>query len=102
MIPYALAGDYRVSTDCYASSIELPFFNMKIPVPAKYEEVLIAEYGSDYMTPVIGYRQAHEYPFYNKQRDSLRELLQLEFHTQISDDEMDDLIYQKIKSGETA
>lgn len=96
MIPYALAGDYRVSLDCYDSSIEMPFFDLMIPVPAKYEEVLLAEYGANYMTPIIGHNQAHDYPFYKKQKYALRDVLEKEFHTKLSDEEMDDLIHQKI------
>lgn len=96
MIPYALAGDYRVSLDCYDESIEMPFFDITIPVPVKYGEILTAEYGANYMTPLIGHNQGHEYPFYRKQREALRDVLQQEFRTTISDEEMISLIDQKI------
>lgn len=94
MIPYALAGDYRVSLDCYDSSIEMPFFDLMIPVPSKYEEVLLAEFGANYMTPTPAWR--HGYPFYKKQKNALRDVLEKEFQTKLSDEEMDDLINQKV------
>lgn len=95
MIPYALAGDYRVSKNCYDESMEMPFFHMMVPVPSKYNEILTAEYGADYMTPNHAWR-AHDYPFYNKQKNALRDVLEKEFQTKLNDEEMDSLISQKI------
>lgn len=43
----------RRPKDCYSDTIFLPFYNMLIPAPIKYHEVLTSWYG-DYMKPVKG------------------------------------------------
>ena len=95
MIPYVLARDFRFSLESYSSGIEMPFENLTVNVPVGYEEIMTSVYGEDYMTPRIGYK-SHDYPFYRKQRDSFKEVLEKEFNTSISDDQMDALIWQKI------
>lgn len=61
-------GGYKYKYKCewYADSIQVPFENIMIPIPAKYHEVLIALYGEDYMTPKRGIAD-HHYPFYKNQ-----------------------------------
>lgn len=49
----------------------LQFENIQIPVPAMYDEVLRAEYGGDYMTPVQGAAD-HDYPFYGHMEEELK------------------------------
>ena len=51
----------------------LPFENVELPVPIAYDEVLKVQYG-DYMV----FKQngsAHDYPFYNKQLEQLRNIV---------------------------
>lgn len=55
----------------YEKRIYLPFENIEVPVPYKYEQVLTSEYG-DWKTPVRG-TALHEYPFYKKQRKAWEE-----------------------------
>lgn len=58
--------DFCVSRKAYDEVCYLPFENIKIPVPAGYDEVLRAMYG-DYLIPVRG--TLHDYPFYKKQQE---------------------------------
>ena len=67
--------EYRPSKECYASSIMMPFENVKVPVPVGYDEVLKVKYGENYMTP-INQGGGHDYPFYNKQKPFLIARLQ--------------------------
>ena len=43
----------RSNKHCYDSTIRLPFFDMTLPAPSGYDEILRRQYG-DYMTPVRG------------------------------------------------
>lgn len=54
----------------YRDSIRMPFENMEISVPIDFEEVLQSLYG-DWHQPVRD-AAAHDYPFYNKQKEMLR------------------------------
>lgn len=96
MIQYVLWGDTNVTKDYYSSAIEMPFENSKINVPVGYEKILISLYGDDYMTPKIAYK-THEQPFYKKQRQSFKEVLEKEFNTSITDEQMDELIWMKTR-----
>ena len=49
----------------YDEVIYMPFEDNEIPVPVGYREVLEAEFGNDYMTPLMG-TAAHDYPCYRK------------------------------------
>lgn len=95
MVPYVLDNNLKFSLSSYLSGIEMTFENVTVNVPVGYEEILSCIYGSDYMIPKFGYA-GHDYPFYRKQRDSFKEVLEKEFNTSISDDMMDKLIWQKI------
>lgn len=57
---------YKYKCNWYADSIQVPFENIMVPIPARYHEVLIALYGEDYMTPKRGVAD-HNYPFYKNQ-----------------------------------
>ncbi len=50
----------------YASSIDMPFEHITVPVPVGYHEILKIKYGEDYMTPK-NCSGGHDYPFYKKQ-----------------------------------
>ncbi len=60
----------------FSESIQMPFENITIPVPAGYEELLRTIYGADYMTPKR-YGALHDYPFYQKQEAELAAARQL-------------------------
>lgn len=95
----ALAVDwdhYHCDRDWYKEYIEMEFENTTIPVPVGYKNILVFNYGEDYMTPKnVG--SSHAYPFYREQRDSFKEVMEREFNTVISDEMMDELIEMKIK-----
>lgn len=59
--------EVRIPVACYESTVRVPFENTTIPVPVSSEQILIAYYGEDYMTPKQGLAD-HEYPFYRKQQ----------------------------------
>ena len=64
---------YKYRCEWYGDSIYVPFENIAVPIPIKYNEVLISLYGEDYMIPKrdVGY---HDYPFYKKQDMLLEQL----------------------------
>ncbi len=69
----ALMPDYAANRpndfypkEWYASSIEVPFEHITIPIPVGYHEILKIKYTENYMTPVMG-ASSHDYPFYKKQ-----------------------------------
>ena len=62
---------YKMKKECYDEAVMLQFENIQIPVPAMYDEVLRAEYGGDYMTPVQGAAD-HDYPFYGHMEEELK------------------------------
>lgn len=73
MIPVWLEhSNYRVSKEYYKDTVMLPFETTEIPVPAEYDAILRFRYGENYMTPVRQW-DGHEYPFYQKQLNTVRE-----------------------------
>ena len=62
---------YKMKKECYDEAVLPQFENIQIPVPAMYDEVLRAEYGGDYMTPVQGAAD-HDYPFYGHMEEELK------------------------------
>ena len=90
----ALAADwnwYHCDRKWYDSFIEMPFENTTIPVPTGYDGILKCNYGQDYMTPRnVG--SSHDYPFYKEQMLSLKEVMEEEFHTQITEEQMEMII----------
>ncbi|MCR5143907.1 MAG: LicD family protein [Lachnospiraceae bacterium] len=73
----------------------MPFENIFLPVPKCYKEILVSNYGEDYMTPInIG--ASHDYPFYKDQTQGLKEVMEREFKTVLTDEMMEQLIEMKI------
>ena len=60
-------GESPMPCSWYDRAVQIPFQNIMINVPEKYEEVLITQFGKDYMTPVMN-TAMHEYPYYNVQK----------------------------------
>lgn len=95
MIDLAGGWDYHIPVEWYGESIDMPFENTTIPVPAGYDGILRVKYGDDYMTPVQGF-SSHDYPFYRGQEQALKEVIEKEFNTQITEKDLDELISAKI------
>lgn len=86
---------FRYPRSCYQNYIEMPFENTTMPVPSGYDQILKSCYGADYMTPKnVG--SSHDYPFYKEQMKSLKEVMEQEFQTKLSDEMMKQLIEMKI------
>ena len=49
---WTLHTSYRMPKSCFEDSVSMPFENMKIMVPAGYDELLYRKYGQDWMRPV--------------------------------------------------
>lgn len=64
---------YHLKYEWYRTTEYLDFENVMLPCPGNYEEVLTAMYG-DWRIPAKG-TATHDYPFYNKQKDVLKEEL---------------------------
>ncbi len=65
---------FQYDRNWFGDAQYLDFECFQIPVPQNYDAVLKMEFG-DYMTPVRG-AQDHNYPFYKKQLQYLRDLVQ--------------------------
>ncbi len=63
---------YAFPVSYYQKSIRLPFENTTIPVPACYDAILKAKYGTSYMVQRRS-GGAHEYPYYENHVSILRE-----------------------------
>lgn len=64
--------DFRYKKEWFCRVVELPFENMLVSAPEKYDEVLTATYG-DYHKPIrLG--SNHDYPFYKKQEEFLKKM----------------------------
>ena len=61
--------NHRYSKELFEQSVLLPFEYVRIPVPARYEEVLNIEYGSYMHVSKKG--GIHEYPVYKEQEEML-------------------------------
>ena len=73
MCVLAMNRNFRLPLHCYDSTIDMPFEHITIPVPMEYNRILKLYYGENYMTPVKQ-RGGHDYPFFRKQEERLREL----------------------------
>ena len=51
----------------YASTIEMPFEYITIPVPVGYVDVIERKYGKNWEKPLVCV-SSHEYPYYKKQQ----------------------------------
>lgn len=98
MIDLAGGWDYHVPIQCYQNTIDMPFENITVPVPVGYDTILKIKYGENYMVPVNA-GGSHDYPFYAKQEQALKSVIESEFHTSISDYELNTLIEAKIKGA---
>ena len=73
----------------------MKFENTTIPVPVGYDGILKLDYGEDYMVPKnIG--SSHDYPFYKEQIYGLKEVMEQEFQTKLTETQMEMLIEAKI------
>ena len=70
---FHVSSPHYLRREWYRDTVLLPFENIMIPAPIDYTDVLIAHYGTDYMTPK--YQPEHEYPFYQKQYNMLANAL---------------------------
>lgn len=98
MIDLAGGWDYHAKKDWYAESIEMPFEITTIPVPVGYDGILKIKYGNNYMTPVKR-PSSHDYPFYNKQEQALKDVIEHDFNIHLSDSDMQELIFAKINEA---
>lgn len=63
---------FKFPKEWFCKTVDVPFENITIPVPAEYHRALTVFYGESYMTPVRGGGE-HEYPFYKRQQQFLDE-----------------------------
>ncbi len=98
MLALAIDWDYyHCDRKWYDKYIDMPFEVTTIPVPVGYDNILRFNYGDDYMTPKnVG--ASHDYPFYREQRDGLREVMEREFNTTLTDEQMDEFIELKVQT----
>ena len=100
MIDFAEGWDYHAKKEWYEDICELSFENTTIPVPEGYDGLLQIKYGKDYMTPRnVG--SSHDYPFYKSQIEELRLVMQQEFNTEFTTEEVIRLIHAKVKEAES-
>lgn len=64
---------FRFPKECYAQAIELPYENIRIPVPIQYCKMLKDKYG-DYMK-LVRNAGGHDYPFFEAQKKQLQAVL---------------------------
>lgn len=69
---YMKSETYRIPKEYYASTIELPFENTTIAVPAYYDKLLTKKYGPDWMKPVHS-GGSHGYPAYSNVHRGIKE-----------------------------
>ena len=99
MIDFAEGWDYHAKREWYEDICELSFENTTIPVPEGYDGLLQIKYGKEYMTPRnVG--SSHDYPFYKSQIEELRLVMQQEFNTEFTTEEVIRLIHAKVKEAE--
>lgn len=67
--------DVRLKKEWYSATIEMPFENISVSVPVGYDNILRSLYG-DYEI-CINTKGAHEYPFYARQEEILKQLRQM-------------------------
>lgn len=96
MIDLAAGWDYHAKKEWYEDWELMDFEQTKIPVPAGFDGILKIKYGSDYMTPVQG-GGSHDYPFYGKQESGLKEVIENAYNITLSQEQLDQLIAEKIR-----
>ena len=98
MIDLAGGWDYHIPIDAYNTSINMPFEYTSIPIPCGYDHILKTKYGDDYMTPVQC-QGSHDYPFYKKQEQALKEVIEKEYNLALSDNDFDMLLTEKLSTS---
>lgn len=74
LFPWGLKGDsFYIPKEYYEQSVQLPFEDVTIPAPYAYDRMLRMRYG-DY-TKVIKDAGAHNYPFFEGQKENLQKVL---------------------------
>ena len=58
----------------FGEGVKLPFENYEVTAPKDYTEVLISQFGTEYMIPQK-FTGDHNYPFYQTQEEAFRKLL---------------------------
>lgn len=78
MMPDGLMGNrkMRMPKEYYDRQIWIPFENILLPVPARYDEMLRRRYG-DYMK-LMRDAGGHDYPYFEKQKKNLQAVLDFE------------------------
>lgn len=78
MFPAGLKGKYfQFPKEYYEKVLYLPFEYMTIPVPAEYEKMLQKRYGN--YLKVVKNSGAHDYPFFESQKENLLKVLDFPF-----------------------
>lgn len=86
---------YHIPKEWYGDVIEMPFEYTTVPVPVGYDGILKLKYGDDYMTPKnVG--GSHEYPIYKEQELALKEVMEREFHVEMTLEDIQTLIDAKV------
>lgn len=70
MFPWVMQNRMNCDIELFQDIVWVPFENISVPVPRRYDELLTKEYG-DYMTVHKG-GGVHEYPVYREQEDMLK------------------------------
>lgn len=99
MIDFAEGWDYHAKREWYEDVCNITFENTTIPVPAGFDGLLKIKYGENYMTP-RNTGSSHDYPFYKSQIEELRLVMQKEFNTEFTTEEVIRLIHAKVKEAE--
>lgn len=74
MMPLAVYhGDTGFPQDYFQDGVRVPFENIEIMLPVRYEEMLQKKYGN-YMQPVRN-RAGHDYPFFQSQKEQFEKVL---------------------------
>ena len=97
MIDYAEGWDYQAKRAWHEDECEMPFENTTIPVPAGYDGLLRIKYGDDYMMPRNA-GSSHDYPFYKRQAEELRLVMEKELNREFTTDEIMSLIHEKVNA----
>lgn len=96
MIDLAAGWDYHVPKEWYGTAVNMQFECTSIPVPSGFDGILRIKYGDGYMTP----RQcggSHDYPFYKKQEQALKEVIEKEYNTVLTDEAFNALLAEKLR-----
>ena len=95
MIDLAGGWDYHALKQWYSDSVDMPFECTTIPVPVGYDGVLQIKYGTDYMTP-IQRSSSHDYPFYKKQEQALKEVIERQYNLTLSEPQFQTILHATI------